>query len=59
MLYDQIKNFAFSQTQDVQDFMEYITQGEHPFIGVAFYNLHPCKVSNFDNIYLCELNLDD
>nr|CAD2175646.1 unnamed protein product [Meloidogyne enterolobii] len=58
-----ILNFTFRRETNENEFLEFISQGEHPFLGIAFYNIHPCKTAelmqNFkgNNYVLCFLSL--
>ncbi|CAK5084056.1 unnamed protein product [Meloidogyne enterolobii] len=40
---EDFKNFTFRK--ETNEFLEFISQGEHPFLGIAFYNIHPCKTA--------------
>ncbi|KAL3100167.1 hypothetical protein niasHT_029897 [Heterodera trifolii] len=45
LLFDHFQHFAFSSDEIRSQMGESISQNEHPFLGIAFYNLHPCKTS--------------
>ncbi|KAE9417709.1 hypothetical protein Angca_008358, partial [Angiostrongylus cantonensis] len=34
---------------DASNIAEYISLNEHPFLGVLFYNIHPCKTKDIMN----------
>uniref|UniRef100_A0A914MRH2 Ubiquitin-like-conjugating enzyme ATG10 n=1 Tax=Meloidogyne incognita TaxID=6306 RepID=A0A914MRH2_MELIC len=61
--FEDFKNFTFRKETNENEFLEFISQGEHPFLGIAFYNIHPCKTAelmqNFkgNNYVLCFLSL--
>uniref|UniRef100_A0A914MKG6 Ubiquitin-like-conjugating enzyme ATG10 n=1 Tax=Meloidogyne incognita TaxID=6306 RepID=A0A914MKG6_MELIC len=67
--YKRCSSICYSEVYSVPVFwfniynFEFISQGEHPFLGIAFYNIHPCKTAelmqNFkgNNYVLCFLSL--
>ncbi|KAL7072895.1 hypothetical protein ACQ4LE_008263 [Meloidogyne hapla] len=63
ILLENFKQFIFRKEINENEFLEFISQGEHPFLGIAFYNIHPCKTAelmkNFkgNNYVLCFLSL--
>ncbi|KAL3093032.1 hypothetical protein niasHS_004634 [Heterodera schachtii] len=45
LLFNHFQHVAFSSDEIRSQMGESISQNEHPFLGIAFYNLHPCKTS--------------